>query len=231
MGSESNHCVSRLVVLDSAGGTESCTSALKSLVGTLTEEKMSCWFALNTFRYFLTVYVSSLLGIYFTESGEYSLSTLSLALYVLVISVFASLLAYKRVPFCIRDLAQELAGGHVTDVQWTVGWSEVWVSLAALFPVTLPLGVLLEGARISWRQRDVLQTFSCFSSKKPAWMEAYGNRLGRKCSNIIAFWRPLEEFLWCESRWANYIVKFMSRHSPCKLPQKYFPLPVLAAPS
>lgn len=117
MGSESNHCVSRSVVLDSAGGTESCTSALKSLVGTLTEEKMSCWFALNTFRYFLTVYVSSLLGIYFTESGEYSLSTLSLALYVLVISVFASLLAYKRVPFCIRDLAQELAGGHVTDVQ------------------------------------------------------------------------------------------------------------------
>lgn len=56
MGSESNHCVSWPVVLDSAGGTESCTSALKSLVGTLTEEKMSCWFALNTFRYFLTVY-------------------------------------------------------------------------------------------------------------------------------------------------------------------------------
>lgn len=48
--------------------------------------------------------------------------------------------------------------------------------------------------------------------------------LGENIQISFVFRRPLEEFLWCESRWANYIVKFMSRHSPCKLPQKYFPL-------
>lgn len=101
IGNESNHCVPRSIVLDSAGGTESCSSALKSPVGTLIEEKMSCWFARNTCRHILTVHASSLLGIYFTESTKYPLKTLSLALYMLEISFFASLLAYKRVPFCI----------------------------------------------------------------------------------------------------------------------------------
>lgn len=96
IGNESNLCVPKSVVLDSAGGTKSYTPALKGF-GILIEE-MSCWFTLNTFRYLLTVYMSSLLGIYFSESREYPLSTVSLALSVVVIGFFTSLLAYKHVP-------------------------------------------------------------------------------------------------------------------------------------
>lgn len=96
MGNESNLCVPKSVVLDSAGGTKSYTPALKGF-GILIEE-VSCLSTLNTFRYLLTVYMSSLLGIYFSESREYPLSTVSLALSVVVIGFFASLLAYKHVP-------------------------------------------------------------------------------------------------------------------------------------
>lgn len=84
--------------------------------------------------------MSSLLGIYFSESREYPLSTVSLALSVVVIGFFTSLLAYKHVPHFVFWVS----GGHVADVGWTVGWSEGWVSLAVLFPVALPLGVLLK---------------------------------------------------------------------------------------
>lgn len=96
MGNESNLRVPKSVVLDSAGGTKSYTPALKGF-GILIEE-VSCLSTLNTFRYLLTVYMSSLLGIYFSESREYPLSTVSLALSVVVIGFFASLLAYKHVP-------------------------------------------------------------------------------------------------------------------------------------
>lgn len=47
MGNESYLCFPKSVVLDSAGGTESYPSALKGL-GILIEEKMPCWFILNT---------------------------------------------------------------------------------------------------------------------------------------------------------------------------------------
>lgn len=172
-----------------------------------------------------------LLGYLSPRKQRVSLSTLNLPFDVAVISFFASLLACKHAPhFVLWVPAQCLGwGGHVTGGGSAVGWSGGWVSLAMLFLVALPLGVLpLEKGSHSWWLRGVLQTFSGFSllRKQLDW-KFTETVLGGKSTNIFVFRRPLAE-LWCdnscESEWANYIVKFPSRHSACKLPQKYFPL-------
>lgn len=97
-------CIPRLVVLESAGVTESLwASALKRLVGILVEEKTFSWFTLSTTGYLLTVYISYLLGVYSLESRECPLSTTSLPLCVGMISLLLTCWPMSMSPILYLD--------------------------------------------------------------------------------------------------------------------------------
>lgn len=163
MGSSS--CIPRLVVLESAGVTESLlASALKRLVGILVEEKTFSWFTLSTTGYLLTVYVSYLLGVYSLESRECPLSTMSLPLCVGMISLLLTCWSMSMSPILyleshpstwLRVDSWQVLGELSAEDLNQPGWD---VSSSPASGSPLP-GILLT----SWWLRGLLQTFSWFS--------------------------------------------------------------------
>ena len=132
-----------MVVLESAGVTESLwASALKCRLGILVEEKIFSWFTLSTFGYLLTVYIAYLLGIYSLESRECPLSTMNLTLCMGVISLLLTCWPMSMSP--ILYLEPHHSAWRRVDSRQVLGGllAEDWISLAEMFLVVRPLGVL-----------------------------------------------------------------------------------------
>lgn len=141
MGSSS--CIPRLVVLESAGVTESLlASALKRLVGILVEEKTFSWFTRVPLD-ISSLFTYHICWVFIPWKAESA--PLAPWVYHFVWGWSVCCLPagpWACLPFCIWSRIPVPGSEWTHDRCWVNCRPKTWISLAEMFLVVLPLGVL-----------------------------------------------------------------------------------------